>query len=210
LGAARVRPPPPPLAAVAHPVKVGSRSGRKNARPSSIFDGRGRPVGSCTPCGPSGGGKHPGSLRRRNRSRGPPPKEGLGCVSSSPGIQAGGAACSDEWGVRAFESRPLYRCVQAGSRVTRSVRGASTGVTRGFGYGHARLTAGRSEWLAPQRIASHRGAREVREPGWCAPDSVLVAEIIEQRLAQRSHFGRGRGGRRGPSPSRETGVGEGR
>jgi hypothetical protein len=121
-------------------------------------------------------------------------------VAPSSGIQAGGAADSDEWGARALESRPLHRCVQADSRVTRSVRGASTGATRGFGRGHARLTAGRSTRLAPQRIASHRGAREVRELEWCAPDSVLVAEVIEQRLAQRSHSGCGWGGGRGPSP----------
>jgi hypothetical protein len=54
---------------------------------------------------------------------------------------------------------------------------------------------------SPRRIASHRGAREVLEPSWCAPDSVLVAEVIEQRLAQRSHRGCGRGGGRGPSPA---------
>jgi hypothetical protein len=39
------------------------------------------------------------------------------------------------------------------------------------------------------------------ELGWCAPDSVVVAEVIEQRLAQRSHRGCGRGGGRGPSPA---------
>lgn len=45
-------------------------------------------------------------------------------MSLSSGIQSGGAADSDEWGARALESRPLRRCVQADSRVTRSVRGA--------------------------------------------------------------------------------------
>jgi hypothetical protein len=60
----------------------------------------------------------------------------------------------------------------------------------------------------PQRIASRRGACEVVVLAGCAPDSVLVAEAIEQHLAQRSHFGCGRGGGRGPSHSRETGVGE--
>jgi len=129
-------------------------------------------------------------------------------VLLSPAIQASGAARSDERGVRAFERRPLHRCVQAGSRVTRPVHGASTGASRGFGHGHARLTAGGPKWHDPQRIASRCGAGEVVELVWCASDFVLVAEIIEQHWAQRSHFGCGRSGGRGPSHSRETGAGE--
>lgn len=39
-----------------------------------------------------------------------------------------------------------------------------------------------------QRIASHRGACEVRGNPLVCPVSVSVAEVIEQRLAQRSHL----------------------
>jgi hypothetical protein len=54
----------------------------------------------------------------------------------------------------------------------------------------------------------HRGACEVLGPDRCASESVLVAEVIERRSAQRSHRGCGRGGGRGPSHRRETDRGE--
>lgn len=70
----------------------------------------------------------------------------------------------------------------------------------------AALTAGGAFGFRSQRIARHRGAREVVEAHRCAVNSVLVAEAIEQRSAQRSHPGCGRYGRRGPSHRRETGT----
>jgi hypothetical protein len=48
------------------------------------------------------------------------------------------------------------------------VLGASTGATRGNSCGRARLTAVGSSRTGPQRIADHRGAREVVEPARCA------------------------------------------
>lgn len=197
-GLPRVRPFLPFGCVVQH-VKVGPHSGRKNACPLSMLGGphhswAGATRGELHPRGPPGGGKHPGAPRCWIRSRGPAPKEGLGCALSPSVIQAGGGLCSDDWGARAFERRPLHRCVQAGSRVTRPVRGASTGAPRGFGHGHARLTAGGPLRLDPQRIASHCGAREVVEPVGCAPDFDLVAEVIEQhRLREASPVAAGVG-----------------
>jgi len=144
-----------------------SRPGRKNACSVSTVDGSHRlwartTRGELHPCGPLGGGRHPGNLRCWLRSRGPAPKESLGCVPSSPVFQASGAAGSDEWGARAFESRPLHCCVHAGSRVTRPVRGASTGAPHGSRHGHARLMAGRSMWP----ICSESRAVAVRVRSW--------------------------------------------
>jgi len=59
---------------------------------------------------------------------------------------------------------------------------------------------------SPQRIARHRGAREVVDVGRCASGFASVAEAFEQRRPQRSHRGCGRGGGRGASQRRETGT----
>jgi hypothetical protein len=158
-----------------------SRPGRKNARPLSIVDGSHHSWtrttrGELHPRGPLGGGRHPGTLRCWFRSRGPAPKESLGGVPSSLTFQASGAAFGDEWGARAFESRPLHCCVHAGSRVTRPVRGASTGAPRGSGHGHARLIAGRSRW--PTRNESRAVAVRVRS--WCSRGAPRIPSWLQK------------------------------
>jgi hypothetical protein len=99
-------------------------------------------------------------------------------IASNPGWRCGGQR---RVGARAFESRPLHRCVQAGSRVTRSVCGASTGATCGSGHGHARLTVG---WSKPPahgesriiavRVRSWSSGGVPRIPFWLQKSSSSV------------------------------------
>jgi len=133
--------------------------------------------GELHPRGLLGGGKHPGLLRGWFRSRGSAPKEGLGRVLLSSAIQASGAVQGDKRGARAFESRPLHRCVHAGSRMTRPVRGASTGAPHGSGCGHARLIAGRSKW----QTRNESRAVAVRVRSWSQRGAPRIPSWLQKR-----------------------------
>ncbi len=128
--------------------------------------------------------------------------------SPTPGIQAGGGGTTTN-GVLGDPGVGLCTaaCMLARGSLGPCVR---------------RLDGCRS-WLRPRTRAAHsgqplaggsaanrghRGAREVVGPDRCASESILVAEVIERRSAQRSHRGCGRGGGREPSHRRETDRGE--
>jgi hypothetical protein len=198
----------PPLARGALPVKVGFRRGRKDARFMFTFGWTWAVRRELHP------GRVPGQRKAPRLSAVSPPfawhgtQAGVLVGPSSPGNQAGDGGPMTN-GVPEDPRGGLCTaaCKLATGSLGPCVRRPS-GVGSGFGPGHARLTAGRPWRSSPQRIASHRGAREVVAPDRCASDSGLVAEVIERRSAPRSHRGCGRGGGRGPSHGRETGRGE--